>query len=604
MSASISALLRVLGRYKYQYLFAAFLLVGAIFFRSLEPKILQVAVDHVIAPLIQPDAAQADAFSWLPAVSRDTLGQWLLILAVAYMIIALLRGALLFASSAIKDKSAEASAKLLRDRVFAHIQRLPMSFFQILNRGELIQRSTGDIDAVKNFLKGQVLSIVNVLAIFTFAVWMIALVDPVYALFSVMLTPFIGITAYVFFQRERGAWEAQEEASDKLSQLVQENLNGIRLVAAYSRQDFEISRFHRHNDNYLQRSLEKLKLHTFFWPLSDFLGFAQISISMIAGGYFAWQGRITVGELLSCYTYMSMVAWPMRQLGRILSEMSMAQVSMGRILEIFAADTEPEDGASPAAVSGAITFENVKFGYSAEGAAALHGVSFSIEPGERVAIIGPTGAGKTTLIRLLMRLYEPDQGRILLDAQPLEQFERRALRERIGLALQKAFLFSTSIHGNIAYARPKASRDKVKSVAQQARFGEIATSFPKGYETVVGEKGVTLSGGQKQRVALARTLLTQPDILILDDVTSAVDTETEQAILNELDQMDQRKTTLIISHRVSAVQFADRVLVLDQGRLVQEGTPAELAKVPGYYQEILAIQQDVEARISSIISEQ
>lgn len=606
MTASIKNLFRALDRYKWQYLVSALLLILSIVFRSFEPKILQIAIDGVIA-LYQETPAASEAvkdgvslflYRFLPAVSEHNISKLLLALALMYIAISVLRGGFLFAADVIRSWCAENISKKMRDRAFAHIQKLPLSYFSRITRGELIQRCTGDIDTIKGFLKDQIIEIIRVLAIFIFSFWMMALVNIQYAWISICLTPLIGISAYWFFRKEKAVWRLHEAESDKLSDMVQENLNGIRLVAAFANENHEIERFREQNIRKRSMGFQHNKIHAIFWPVSDLLGFTQIAVSILAGGIFVVRGQITVGELVSFFTYIYMVAWPMRQLGRILSNMGMAVVAMERISEIMTESGEPEDGESAANIKGAISFRNVSFRYRKDDPYALHNVSFSISAGEKVAIIGPTGAGKTSVTRLLLRLFEPEEGVILLDGKPLNTYSRKSVRKKIGLALQKAFLFSMTIRKNITYTSPKAEEDRVDVVAGIAQVAEIRDIFPQGYETLVGEKGVTLSGGQKQRVALARTLLPEPEVLILDDITSAVDTETEQEIFQALKGELADKTTLIVSHRITSIQQADRILVFDKGQIIQEGTPSELEKIPGYYQEIFQLQSSLEEEIS------
>jgi ATP-binding cassette subfamily B protein len=325
----------------------------------------------------------------------------------------------------------------------------------------------------------------------------------------------------------------------------------------------------------------------------------QVTISFIAGGYFAITGQITVGELLSFYAYIMMVSWPMRQVGRVLSQMGMALVAIERIYQILQAEPEKQDG-SPITqrLKGEIEFKDVHFSYNGQTSEkVLKGISFKIHPGEKVAFIGPTGSGKSTIISLLVNLYEPERGEILIDGQNIRTLSRRSLRKKIGVVLQTPFLFSTTVRGNIVYANPAAKENTILDSIKIAKVDEIEEVLPDGFNTLVGEKGVTLSGGQKQRVALARTLLSQPDILVLDDVTSAVDTETEHSILQALEEPMSDKTTLIISHRITSIQKADRILVFSNGKIVQEGNHGELVGTEGYYREIHSIQTALEKEI-------
>ena len=606
MSQAFRDLFNLLGRYRWPYIISGLLLILSIVFRTFEPRILQIAVDHVIVLKDQGEAmieSEPDLitswFLWvLPDMQAENIGMLLLALAMLYVAIALIRGAALFVSESMKAWVSETVAKNLRDQTFSHIQRLPLQYFTRMTRGELIQRCTGDIDTIKGFLKGHVITLIRILAIFTFSFLMMAMADLTFALICVSLTPLIGITSWWFFKKERKVWKVHEEESDRLNNMVQENLNGIRLVAAFANEQHEIEQFRKQNERKRAIAFRHSQLHAFFWPLSDYLGFFQIVLSIVVGGYFAIEGRITLGELLSFITYIGMVAWPMRQLGRLLSQIGMAVVAMERISEILDASREHSLGLEKGKFHGAISFRHVYFRYMEGQEYALKDINLSIKAGEKVAIIGPTGSGKSTLVKLLMRLYEPTRGGIWLDGKQLQAWSRQHLREQIGLALQKPFLFSQTIFTNIAYASPQASGTVIKQAAATAKVEELEDLFEEGFETMVGEKGVTLSGGQKQRIALARTILPNPDILVLDDITSAVDTETEQAIFDALRGPLTDKTTLIISHRITSIQQADRILVMENGQIVQEGTPEELTEVAGYYQEIHRIQSELERQIS------
>lgn len=606
VASQLATLLKMAENYWTAYLLSALLLILGIAFRSFEPRILQVVVDYILvlplpaapaAPAGEADLVSRLFLSLLPELKAENVGKLLACMAAFYVLLSVFRSTCLFFSDTIKANCSTQIARRLQDKAFDHIQHLPLSYFTHITRGELIQRCTGDIDKVKHFLNGQLIALVRIMAIFGFAFLMMAMANLQYALICIAVGPLVSLTAFVFFRKERKVWKQHEAAADELNDLVQENLNGIRLVSAYRREEFEIEKFEEKNRQKLAMGLRHNVLHSLFWPLSDMLVFVQLAVSMIVGGYFAITGSITLGELLSFYTYIGMVVWPMRRFGQILSETGMAVVAIQRLNEVFEAKREPLETAYPHRLKGHIRFEAVSFQYKTEDAEALTEVSFEIKAGEKVAIIGPTGSGKTTLIKLLLRLYEPSQGRILLDGQPLTAYSRKSLRQKIGLALQKPFLFSTTIRNNIAYAQPEAEAAAVLKAAEMAQLGELHQVFPEGLETVVGEKGVTLSGGQKQRVALARTLLDQPDILVLDDITSALDTHTEQALFNALQDAMSEKTTLIISHRITSIQQADRILVMEQGRLVQQGTPEELARRPGYYQLIHRIQSQVETHI-------
>jgi ATP-binding cassette, subfamily B, bacterial len=594
--------LRILGPYRWQYALATALLMGSMFWRSLEPRVLQVLVDQVYRSLIitvnapapfAPDFVSQGFQYVLPALTRANLPVILLGLGLIYGCFSGLRALFLFTSSVLKDSATERAIKQLRNSAFTHIQHMPLAHLTTLPKGELVQRCTGDIDKLKQFLGQQVIAIIRLSSSVGFCLLMMALLNWQYALISVMLAPVIGWYGYSFYSKMQPVWKAHEAEADRLSSVVQENLNGIRVVTSFANQRYEIDRFAAQNTRRQAVGLRQIGMHSRYFALSDFLVNLQITISVLAGGYFALTGRITVGELLGFFAYVNQMAWPMRELGKLLSQTGQALVAMHRITDILDAPQEDLSGENATHFLGDIRFENVSFTYPGGAVPVLTDVSFHIRPGERIALIGPMGSGKSTLINLLLRLYEPDSGTILIDDQPINSYAKPFLRSRIGVAQQRAFLFSTTIRGNMAYTRPGSDDDTVEQAAQIAQAHRMKQSFPDGFQTVVGERGVTLSGGQQQRVALARTVLADPDILVLDDTTSAVDASTEQAIFDGLADSLAQKTTIIVSHRISSISQADRILVLHQGRIVQQGTPDELAQQPGYYQTIYDLQSGV-----------
>lgn len=600
---------QILGKYRWYHTLSAILLLVSIIARAFEPKVLQVAVDGVIATFVGEhgqglQGTNSDIITrffayLLPELTADNFGKILLLLGAIYMVISLIRGGFLFTSSAIKHHATQSTIYKLRNTTFDHIQFLPLKFFTTISKGELIQRCTGDIDTIKDFIDNQIIAFLRLSATFFFSFVMMYLIHPQYAWWSVCLAPFIFILSWVFFAKEKKVWKAHEEEADKLNTMVQENLNGIRVVAAFSNQQFEINRFKQQNIRKMHMGIQQAKLQATFWPLTDLLVNLQLVISVLIGGYFTIQGKISVGELLGFYSYISMVSYPMRQLGKVLSKMGMAIVAMGRISEILAYPLESNEGTyQPEHLSGKIEFKNVHFAYENQ-QTVLSNFSLCIQSGEQVAIIGPSGAGKSTLIKLLLRFYEPSSGEILLDDVPLQHYDKAYLRRKIGAAFQKAFLFSTTINQNIAYAMDAWNEEGIDEAAKIARAYEMKLKFKHGFETMVGEKGVTLSGGQKQRVALARTVMVQPEIIILDDTTSAVDTVTEKAILKELDQSLEGKTALIIAHRIASIHKAQRIIVMDKGKIVQEGTQFSLKNGTGYYQSIHSIQSELEAEIKA-----
>lgn len=610
MTGNLKRLFQVLDRWKWHYVFSGVLMILALFVRSLEPKILQITVDNVIAYFssggsegqFANDFVSRFFYRILPAIKMDNLEWALISLGIIYMAISLLKGGFLLSSSALTASSSEKAIKKLRDTLFSHIQKLPLRYFSAVPKGDLIQRCTGDVETVRRFILSQIVELVRMSTIFLFSFIMMYIVNPRYALISVAFSPILVISSYLFFRQERKVWAIHEAEADRLNSIIQENLNGIRVVQAFANERFEIEKFERQNKRKLGVGIKQVLLHAFYWPASDFLVNLQVTMSFIVGGYFAITHQITVGELLSFNAYIMMVSWPMRQVGRVLSQMGMALVAIERIHEILQAEPEKQDGSAiTKPLKGKVEFRDVHFSYnSGTSEKVLEGISFKIQPGEKIAFIGPTGSGKSTIISLLVNLYEPDRGEILIDGQNINTLSRRSLRKKIGVVLQTPFLFSTTVKENIVYENPTAEESQILESVKIARVDEIENVLPNGFNTLVGEKGVTLSGGQKQRVALARTLLSQPDILVLDDVTSAVDTQTEHSILQALEAPMSDKTTLIISHRITSIQKAERILVLSNGRIVQEGDHDKLVGMEGYYRDIHSIQTALEKEIHGV----
>jgi len=605
----IKKLLQILGKWKSLYILSAVILIASTFVRMLEPKILQITVDKVIVYFqsggkintIPEDTITRFLYSVIPDMRVDNLSMILISLGIVFLIISLLRGLFSFSSSAITAASTEKAIMHLRNRLFSHIQALPLAYHSKTPTGELIQRCTGDVETLRKFASTQVVEVIRMAALFIGAFIMMASINLTYAFIAVMFVPVICIGSILFFKKESLIWTEHEKEQDKLSVIVQENLSGIRVVKAFAKEDFEIEKFTKQNEEKKKWGLKLLKLHRIYWSSSDFLVHIQIAISIFAGGYFTLSNQLSVGEFAAFYTYSMLVTWPMRRLGQLVSEMGMTTVAIDRMFSIL--DTNKEDYSGEnnheEKLKGEIEFKKVTFKYEEnEKHRVLNGISFKVNHGEKIALLGPTGAGKTTIISLLMRFFDPDSGNILIDGKDIQSYSKEYLRSRFGVVLQKPFLFSTKIKGNIAYANPESHIDEVIYAARAAKIHDIITEvFPDSYETIVGEKGVTLSGGQKQRVTIARTLLKDPDILILDDSTSSVDSETEYEIQKALRKMMKGKTTFIIAHRITSIQDCDRIIVLDKGNIIEEGTHDELIKHEGFYKKIYDIQVSIEEEI-------
>jgi len=383
--------------------------------------------------------------------------------------------------------------------------------------------------------------------------------------------PFLAAGAYIFFAKVKEVFLVTDEAEAEMTATLQENLTGIRVVRAFARQAYETEKFGAKNASFRNHNYRLIRLMGYYWGISDFFAMLQIGVVLIAGARFIMAGTLTVGELFAFMTYVSMVIWPIRQLGRVLTDTGKAVVSMGRINEIL---DEPEESRELPPVDGRalgeLTFEALTFGYDPD-KPVLRDISVSIRAGETLALVGPPGSGKSSLIRVLLRMYPYQSGRVLLDGREITEVNRQWLRAQVGVVLQDPFLYSRSIRANLSVGRPGAPETEIIEACEDAAIHSSIEHFPEGFEAMVGERGVTLSGGQRQRLALARALLKDPPVLVLDDSLSAVDTGTERKILAALKRRKGRQTTLIIAHRLSSVMHADRILVLDHGRVVQLG---------------------------------
>lgn len=613
---NVKKLFQLLDKWKHNYVFASVLLIIATAIRMLEPKVLQVTVDKIVAYFtVSSDSYKGGTGmittlfnSVLPELRTDNLHIILIWLGLIFLFISLLRGVFTFSSSAISASSTEKAIKKLRDRLFSHLQALPLAYHSKTPTGELIQRCTGDVETVRKFASIQVVDVLRLLTIFIAAFIMMYGINIIYSLIAVALVPVIAVGSVIFFKKESEIWTKHEKEQDKLSIIVQENLSGIRVVKAFAKEKYEIEKFTNQNETKRQWGIKLLKLHAFFWPFSDFLVYTQMSISVFAGAYFALNGVITVGELTAFYSYAMLVTWPLRRVGQVVAEMGMTTVAIKRIFSILDFQAEDRTGINEngyGKLKGEIEFRNISFRYpDGNEKHVLNDISFKIKPGEKIALLGPSGSGKSTIISLLMRFFEPDEGEILLDGKSLKLYSKELLRNRIGVVLQKPFLFSRTLKENIAYGNPSSHIDEVIDAAKAAKIHDVITEiFPQSYETVVGEKGVTLSGGQKQRVSIARTLLTDPDIFVLDDSTSAVDTETEFEIQKALAEIMKNKTSFVIAHRITSIQNCDRIIVLDKGKVIEQGTQKDLLSIDGFFKKIYNLQVLIEEEIENEIKQ-
>jgi ATP-binding cassette, subfamily B, bacterial len=521
-------------------------------------------------------------------------------IALGFLGLALVEGSFTFLSGKLAARTAEGVAFRLRNYLFDHIQRLSFSYHSSTPTGELIQRSTSDVDALRRFFSEQAIGAGRILLLFIVNWAALLYLNLTLGFFSIIVIPLLIVVSILFFRKISKAYEAFQEQEAVLSTTLQENLSGVRVVKAFARQPYEMEKFEAQNREKFNRGRRLMKMHSLFWPVTDLLCAAQLLSGYLFAAMLVINGTITVGAYLAYAGMVVWLIWPMRNLGRLIVQMSTGLVSYGRVMEVIKENREPLDEGDyqpKAALEGEVEFNQVSFEYETE-SRVLKDISFHCRPGQVIALLGSTGSGKTTLVNLLPRFYDYTSGSIKLDGVELKNYPRRYLRQHIGIVEQEPFLFSRTLRENITYGVGReVSDDEIEAAARAAAIHDVILSFPKGYETMVGEKGVTLSGGQKQRVAIARTLLKNPRILILDDSTSSVDPETEAEIRSAMEALMKDRTTFIIAHRIQSVMIADQILVMDKGCIEQRGRHEDLVQQPGRYSQIYEIQTRIEVEL-------
>lgn len=577
---------RILAGYRWLYLLAIVSIGLSALMRSTIYYTLGYYVDNVLS-------------------SDGSILRQSLLVGTAVVGLALLQGALTFVSGRSAAKTAEGITRRLRNYLYDHIQRLSFTYHDNMQTGELLQRSTSDVDALRRLFAEQLNGIGNITLLFLVNFVALLMLNVRLALYSVVVIPFIiGVSLY-FFKKVGEVYETYQEQEATLSNRLQENLSGVRVVKAFARQSYEIDMFEVDNQEKYRRGKRLIFMHASFWPVTDIMCGIQMLAGFFLGARMAIDGIITPGEYLTYAGLVVLIIWPIRNLGRLITQMSTGLVSFDRVRDIIREDREPLDAGTyipEDGLRGAVQFKNLHFAYDKE-TPVLHDISFDVDPGQVIALLGSTGSGKTSLVNLLPRFYDYTEGSLTLDGVELREYPRIWLRRQIGIVQQEPFLFSRSIRENITYGVGRTVSDaEVETAARAAAIHDVILSFPNGYETLVGERGVTLSGGQKQRVTIARTLLKNPRILIMDDATSSVDTETEASIRAALQDLMATRTTFVIAHRIQSVMDADLILVLDNGRIIQRGTHAELLDQPGTYQQIYNLQARIEAELEKEIA--
>ncbi len=613
MISQLKAIWGLMKGQRLRYGVALFSLLLATAAQYLVPLVGAATIDHAIS---HQDPGQASSLvrALLASVGdADMLRAHLWLAPVLMVALATLGGIGSYLKGRYTSLASDGIARKLKDDLYDHLNHLPARHLDRIDTGDLVQRCSSDVETVRQFLAVQVMEIGHSLILAATALPLLLLLSPPMTGIAFALVPPLVLYGYVYFKKIKHVFKSVDEAEGELTSVIQENLTGIRVVRAFARQDYEKAKFAAPNARFRDRHMRMLRLMSWYWSISDLVAFSQIGLVLLVGAHWVGQGTLTVGVLFAFLAYLGIMLWPVRQMGRILTDLGKTTVAIVRIREILTVEREPDAAPHSSAwnrppLRGALAVRDLHFSHAGrkpapdpaspvEPGGALNGLSFDLAPGETLAVLGPSGAGKSTLMHLLLRLYDYERGSIMLDDAELSSLPRKWVRGQIGTVMQEPFLFSKTLRENIRLGSGAAQDREIEEAARAACIDETIRTFEQGYETLIGERGITLSGGQRQRVAIARAILRNPPLLILDDALSAVDGETETLILDALRRRRGRSTTLVIAHRLSTLVHADRVIVMDKGKIIQAGTHAELARAEGLYRRLWQIQTNVEAEL-------
>ena len=575
-------ILRYLGPYKRRVVLGYIALAIGVGMQLLTPRLVEYVIDRGLTR---------------PNYHAVTVGS------LAIVIVGATLGIFTYIRSYIFQYLAERVSFDVRNELYQHMQRLSFSFFDTAHTGQLMSRATEDVNSIRRFLMMSLRSIIQSLGMLIVITTILLLTDWKLALISMSVMPILIFTAIFFGKTIRPKFLAVQQQFGVMTNVMQENLSGARVVRAFAREEDENRKFDRELWTLNETYMNTVRQYSFYFPLMTFLSSAGITLILWYGGRQVITGSLSLGRLTAFYLYLTMLSQPIRMLGWVVNSAARAIASGERIFGVL--DTRPKiasakDAIALPSINGRVEFRDVYFRYEETTEDALTDISFVAEPGMRIALIGGTGSGKSTITSLIPRFYDVRAGSITVDGYDVRQLKLDTLRDQIGIVLQDTFLFSMTIGENIAYGRPDATRDQIIAAAKAARIHDHIASLPDGYDTVVGERGVSLSGGQKQRVAIARALVMDPKILILDDATSSVDTETEYEIQQALQSAMRGRTTLVIAHRLLSLKNADEILVLDGGRIVERGNHQSLLEREGAYARIYDLQLKDQEELAAV----
>jgi len=547
------------------------------------PIILQITIDEVVS---------AQRYGLIPYICGAFLG------------LMMIKGVSTFFFQYLGDLFGMTSVYKLRESLYDKLQALAFKYYDNAKTGDIMSRLTADVEGFRFFLSVGFAELIRVVSLMLISISVMLYYSIPLALITMAAMPFLAFVVYKFDKQVHPAFRNIRRSFGKLNTRVQENISGMNTVKSLSREDFEIGRFSESNDNYRQKYLFTSGLWAKYFPVMEFIGNVSAVVLLAFGGFFVINGSMTTGQLMAFFSLVWFIMGPLMNLGFIINQFSQAKASGERLLEILEAheDVEEKPDAIDAGIQGHVTFKDVTLTYIEEDDEALKRVSFDAPPGKTIGLIGATGSGKTSITQLLTRFYEPEEGEVLIDGRPASDYKLKSLRSQIGFVLQEPFLFSTTIKENISYGTPGVREEDIVAAAKMAQAHDFIMELPKGYDTLLGERGMGLSGGQKQRIAIARAICIDPSILVLDDATSAVDMQTEHKIQKALREVMKNRTSFIIAHRISSLKHADEILVLEDGEIVERGTHDFLLKNNGPYERIYNIQYQDREEIMSVVN--
>lgn len=586
----LAALNHYFWRYKWRFLWGIFFVAISNYFRVLQPQTIRYALDLIVENFnsyqLYNGFALQDEF-------YQTLGSTLLYFGGLVLLFAVLMGVFMYFMRQTLIVMSHLIVYDLRNAIFEQYQQLTLAFYKRNKTGDLMARITEDVNKVRMYLGPAIMYAVNLVVMFIMVIYAMIQVSPTLTMYSLIPLPFLSISIYYVNRIINKKSEQIQKQLSKLNSLAQEVFSGVRVVKSYVQEDSMTAVFAEESEEYKRRNLSLAQIDAIFRPLTLMLIGTSTIITIYVGGVLTMDGSITAGNIAEFVIYINMLTWPVTSIGWVASIIQQAAASQKRLNEFLSIqpDIAPPIDGKIYPLDGSIEFRDVTFTYPDTGIQALQHVSFSVRKGEKIAIIGRTGSGKTTIADLLLRMYDPSAGQILVDNKDIRQHDLATIRQQIGYVPQDVFLFSDTIANNINFSSAEATQNEVEEYAKYASIHNEIMDLPNGFETVVGERGVTLSGGQKQRISIARALIKQPDIIILDDCLSAVDTKTETHIANYLNELCADKTTIVITHRLYGALRFDKIIVLDKGEIVQIGTHDELMKQAGYYAEMYEKQR-------------